>query len=868
MNKLSFFILLVCFTLSLKATHNRAGEITYRQISGFTYEFTVTTYTYAPSPANRDQLYVHWGDNTVSVAPMADGFPIYLPNEYRYNVYQAVHTFPGPGVYEILMEDPNRNYGVLNIPNSVNTIFAIKTTLLINSGVGFNNTPELLNPPIDQAAINHIFIHNPAAYDADGDSISYRLTVCRGENGEPIPGYELPPASDSIYIDHVTGDLVWNTPIDTGTYNIAMDVEEWRKGVKIGNIIRDMQIDVIETDNNPPVNPDIPDFCVEAGDSIHFEINSTDIDNDPIELSLTGGPTNFSNHPATLEINSVGPGFANATFGWQTTCDHVRHQPYLLVLKAVDVVSGDVNLVDITSFRVRVLPNAPELVRANAGVDSITLHWNPQDCGDAAGYNIYRRFDSYDFEPDSCENGVPGYTGYTLIARVNSTDTFYVDDDNGQGLVQGFEYCYRITAYYDDGNESFASNEVCTTLIPGIPPILQVSVEEDDENTGEISLIWARADALDTVPGPYRYEVLRKDPGQDSYNSIEVIETNDLNDTTYTDQNLNTFIYPYTYSVVVYYYDGGWIPVPGNEYAQSLYMNIVSSDNALDLQIQKRAPWINTNYDVYRLNPVSSDFELIGNTSERNYVDTGLVNGVEYTYRLISQGYRPIFGTIYNNSNTSHIVSGIPIDTVPPCPPVLTVNAVCDSAYNLLNWNIENDTCPNDDIIRYKIFYSPTMDGELQLVDSVNDRAITSIRHYPEVTLAGCYVITAVDSFMNESDNSIPVCQDICEYYKLPNVFSPDGDGSFDIYRAYNYNGFIQKVDMTIYNRWGQIVFKTNNPDINWDGRNSTNGKIVTSGVYYYICDVYEPRIIGETVRNLTGFIHVFSGNSNQTIHE
>jgi hypothetical protein len=36
--------------------------------------------------------------------------------------------------------------------------------------------------------------------------------------------------------------------------------------------------------------------------------------------------------------------------------------------------------------------------------------------------------------------------------------------------------------------------------------------------------------------------------------------------------------------------------------------------------------------------------------------------------------------------------------------------------------------------------------------------------------------------------------------------------------------------------------------------------KIVSSGVYYYVCDVWEYRLSGVEVRNLTGFIHVFSG--------
>ena len=39
---------------------------------------------------------------------------------------------PAPGVYKIVVQDPNRNAGVLNIPNSVNVVFSISTILIVN----------------------------------------------------------------------------------------------------------------------------------------------------------------------------------------------------------------------------------------------------------------------------------------------------------------------------------------------------------------------------------------------------------------------------------------------------------------------------------------------------------------------------------------------------------------------------------------------------------------------------------------------------------------------------------------------------------------------------------------------------------------
>ena len=49
------------------ATHNRAGEITYTHVAGFTYEFTITTYTKvsgASADADRPRLGISWGDGT------------------------------------------------------------------------------------------------------------------------------------------------------------------------------------------------------------------------------------------------------------------------------------------------------------------------------------------------------------------------------------------------------------------------------------------------------------------------------------------------------------------------------------------------------------------------------------------------------------------------------------------------------------------------------------------------------------------------------------------------------------------------------------------------------------------------------------
>ena len=189
--------------------------------------FTITTFTYSLSLADRPRLEVNWGDNSTSIAERVE--KVLLPNFYFRNTYKIQHTFPGPGVYRVVVQDPNRNLGIVNIPNSVNVVFSISTILTVNPAIGFNQTPILLNPPYDKAAKGKLFIHNPAAFDPDGDSLSYKLTVCTREDGKPIENYTFPPATNIIYVDSITGDLVWDTPADTGAYNVAIEIQEWRE---------------------------------------------------------------------------------------------------------------------------------------------------------------------------------------------------------------------------------------------------------------------------------------------------------------------------------------------------------------------------------------------------------------------------------------------------------------------------------------------------------------------------------------------------------------------------------------------------------------------------------------------------------------
>lgn len=852
------------------ATHNRAGEITYRQLSAYTFEFTITTFTYTLSLADRSEVEIQWGDNTLSIAPRI-ATPDTLPGFYRRNVYKATHTFPGPGIYEIVMQDPNRNFGVLNIPNSVNVIFSVKTTMIINPQLGMNNTPVLLNYPIDKAALGKKFIHNPSAFDIDGDSISYTIGTCSREKGLPIENYTLPKASNSIYIDKATGDLVWDAPMDTGIFNIALNVEEWRNGIKISNIVRDMQIEVYNTKNRPPENAPLRNICVEAGKNIELFIVSTDPDKDAVKQTATGGPFAVNAPNAAFTALESSQGYAASTFKWQTTCEHVRKQPYLVVIKSEDL-PNDVKLTDIDNFTIKILAPAPKNLKATPGNNAIQLIWSKSWCTNAVGYAIYRSTVPEALVIDSCNGGIPETSNFKYIGITKSiNDTSFLDDNGGKSLSLGINYCYRVVATFADGAMSYPSAESCATLVAGTPALTSASVIKIDPAQGEVLLSWIKPQHLDTIPapGPYEYLIYRTNSLEGTNPVlIHTKQTNDLNDTTYTDSGINTIQYPYNYKVELYNNTPGNRFVIGNfEMASTMYPHLKGADNQITVSFMKKVPWLNTTYVIYRQNPVTFDFDSIGQTTTEEYIDKGLANGTQYRYRVKSYGFRTLDGLVYNTMNWSHINSGEAIDTTASCPPELEVKSICDSSLNLLRWQNPNHVCA-DDVVRYNIFFKRALTDNFMQIATAESASDTIFRHYPEETLAGCYAVSAIDSFGNESPLTNVICVDICTGYALPNVFTPNNDNKNDLFKSYNPGNYVKQVDMKIFNRWGKLVYKTTDANINWDGKEMNNKKTVSSGVYYYVCDVYEPRLTGVQVKTLTGFVHVYTNEAEKPFIE
>jgi gliding motility-associated-like protein len=116
------------------------------------------------------------------------------------------------------------------------------------------------------------------------------------------------------------------------------------------------------------------------------------------------------------------------------------------------------------------------------------------------------------------------------------------------------------------------------------------------------------------------------------------------------------------------------------------------------------------------------------------------------------------------------------------------------------------------------------------------------------------YTVTVVDSNGCKNTSFVEVivtCKGADIF--LPNTFSPNGDGSNDIFYARG-KGLDRVKSLRIFNRWGEIVFEkrdfpVNDPSVGWDGKYKGNKAL--PDVYVYQVEIFCEN--GEIVR--------FSGN-------
>ncbi|MEE9372639.1 MAG: PKD domain-containing protein [Saprospiraceae bacterium] len=73
-----------------------------------------------------------------------------------------------------------------------------------------------------------------------------------------------------------------------------------------------------------------------------------------------------------------------------------------------------------------------------------------------------------------------------------------------------------------------------------------------------------------------------------------------------------------------------------------------------------------------------------------------------------------------------------------------------------------------------------------------------------------------------------------CIETRFPNAFTPNGDGRNEEFKGVIYGFKAINFDLSIYDRWGKLIFNTNDPKEGWNGKYLNNGADLPPGVYMY----------------------------------
>jgi gliding motility-associated-like protein len=162
------------------------------------------------------------------------------------------------------------------------------------------------------------------------------------------------------------------------------------------------------------------------------------------------------------------------------------------------------------------------------------------------------------------------------------------------------------------------------------------------------------------------------------------------------------------------------------------------------------------------------------------------------------------------------------------CKSSKTVNIIVDQIPNLQITKSNDLQCAQTSSLLQAsgaLTYVWSPSATLNSATISNPTAIPTATTTYSVLASGMACIT-IDSI------TVKVFNSIAEKTFVPNVFSPNGDGLNDYFTPISKSNFVN-YSLKIYNRWGELVYFSNNANDCWDGQQK-NGQIEI-GTYFYI---------------------------------
>lgn len=831
-------LILLVFGANSQASHIVGGDFSYNHISGDTYQLKLKMYRDCVSRTDfLNNISVGVYDKASNASIKTISMTLRSVNEIVYNtscinptlrcvetgIYTATFTMPqttfnNSAGYYFQWEGCCRNNVIKNIVSPGNESMAfymeIPSPYPANNSFSKNNSPEFLRDPLSYLCVGEPFKYDFRIYDADGDEIRMKMGVPMAGGGYTGAGGNIPKAATG---PAPYSDIIWNTgysssnmmdgnpditidndsatiylvPTQIGVYVISIIAEEYRNGVKIGEVRRELQLEVLICPPRfkPVITTNIAGgtntIYANIGQQICFDLNAIDQNSTEIlkfRIDTSGMYKLFATGSASLDPpNTAGSLEINSKFCWTPSCPLDTGAGAFLDFIAYDnscPYSQDDTV--RVKFIINQSPNIAPTLKSSLTNNTISIHRNESACFQIQGTDL-NNFDEITIQQlntnyDIFEHGAT-LSPESLVGNGTITGEICWTPDCNIRLDSPIHLSFLA---YDNACpiSSYDTINITINLLPTLnanPTIVAEGINVGLDNTVEL-----------VFDSENCFSILADDIDADDIDIYFKNNTYDFNAngallTTVADQQ-NAIRSNFCWTPSCTDFDEN----------DSIYLDFFVRDNKCE----------NEKFDSVR---VYFKFKFPENALPQ------IIKPDSSSY-LLSAGYSKQIDVSASDADAADLM-------------LINAKPLFDASIPL---RIEmNSTQGNSNIETILNVYPDCgLDGNID---------------YPiELTLLSTKYCDKYDTIKRVINFQVTPLLDI-EKPLVPDVFSPNGDGVNDEYKIYLAQRTIcpDDFEFIIFDRWGQKMLETNNPEFTWRAEGCT------AGAYVYFLRIGETKFTG-----------------------
>jgi gliding motility-associated-like protein len=873
------------FCSQMRATHIVGGDMYYSHTGGAGYEITLTVYRdCGPENVNgtpfddfaqigvynnaTGELYTSFEMDLASAE--VDWVPVELENPCfilppdvcveRAQYTETVNIPFNVAGYTIVYVRCCRNSSIVNLDTPEDQGISIYTTIPGSALVDDeNNSAQFLNFPPVALCANAAFYFDASATDADGDSLVYSfcdpILGATPNDPAPPPSFNLdlnpviwadgfsasyPITSNPAFaIDPITGEVT-GTATEIGRYAMGICVSEYRDGVLINSIMRDFQFNVTICDPNiVAAIPPQEDFC--AGAELQFENNSINSTFYHWDFGVEGIETDTSN----LETPSYVFPFSGvftvtliANPGWP--CADTSQSVFSAFPPMDPQIIVDnyqcLNNLDYYDLQVEANTEGSALYSWELSAGTVPQFANGEF---VEGIQLNPEIIATTVTVTVTENGCEETASATINNPADPVALITPQESFCDGMVYSFENESTDATFYSWDFGTPGTNDISNNFEP--------TFAFPDTGYYQVMLIASSAFTCSDTTF-FNFQIYGMLDPEFPPHDPQCFEGNSF-DFTAQGASVNTAIYTWDFGPMANISSSSQ-PNPQNIIFESPGWHDVQLTIAENgcVESYTDSVWVIANFEIeFEVEPASGCPPLTASFSGYTVADVP----VNFTWDFGD-------GTVSSSQNTNHLYT---------MPGIYDVTA---TAYTTAGC-IESVTAfyPNAVIVQ-----SPPTAGfsiEPQVLD-ILDPTVT----ITDMSSGGteCYYVTSDGGESNSCDFNYSFLesgiQSITQIvtnefgcvatatgeviingflFYAPNAFTPNNDGLND-YWLPEFTG-ISKYDIKIFNRWGDVIFESDNPAKAWTGSVHNGEYFAQDGVYNYVVHA----------EDLVGLPHEFVGH-------